>query len=330
MLTRKTAGGYAMTRAAAEAKWDEWLQRHDADSDGRLSYKEIAAGITHQPRKPAYMEAVKKTVKDFPYMELAGNAFAIGSKVSKNVYEVDTIIGILTRGEAKIGSGKTPELLKGKYTPGVPLKGACPIVTDNHLGLHDAALVDWRSAYGTYAAATTIGAIIFAGDAEGFATWAKSKPCRDEVAGVPDGRLFALIDSYIVSVSAQAGRASATVANGKGSIVWHNGGYYVGEIKDGDMHGEGTHIDVNGNKYVGQFKESKMHGEGMAIAHGMENVGQWKDNKMHGEGTMTYANGDEHVGQFKDDEPHGFGKFTFADGTVDHDGEWGERRPQVE
>ena len=68
-------------------------------------------------------------------------------------------------------------------------------MTDNHLGLHDAALVDWRSAYGTYAAATTIGAIIFAGDAEGFATWAKSKPCRDEVAGVPDGRLFALIDS---------------------------------------------------------------------------------------------------------------------------------------
>ena len=118
---------------------------------------------------------MKKTVKDFPFLELAGGAFAIASKVSKEVYEVDTIYGILMRGEAKIGYGKTPELLKGKYTPGVPLKGACPIVTDNHLGLHDAALVDWRSAYGTYAAATTIGAIIFAGDAEGFATWAKSK-----------------------------------------------------------------------------------------------------------------------------------------------------------
>ena len=176
MLTRNTAGGYAMTREAAEAKWNEWLQRHDADSDGKLSYKEIAAGISHQPRKPAYMEAVKKTVKDFPFMELSRGAFAIASKVSKEVYEVDTLYGILMRGEAKIGAGKTPGLLKGKYTPGVPLKGACPIVTDNHLGLHDAALVDWRSAYGTYAAATTIGAIIFAGDAEGFATWAKSKP----------------------------------------------------------------------------------------------------------------------------------------------------------
>ena len=240
MLTRNTAGGYAMTRAAAEAKWDEWVQRHDANSDGKLSYKEIAAGITHQPRKPAYMEKVKKTVKHFPFMELAGGAFAIASKVSKEVYEVDTLYGILMRGEAKIGAGKTPGLLEGKYTPGVPLKGACPIVTDNHLGLHDAALVDWRSAYGTYAAATTIGAIIFAGDAEGFATWAKSKPCRDEVAGVPDGRLFALIDGYIVAVSAQAdtrqwkdgqqhGLGKATLADGE---VGHDGEWENGEAKE--------------------------------------------------------------------------------------------------
>ena len=100
------------TREAAEAKWTEWVQRHDADSDGKLSYKEIAAGITHQPRKPAYMEAVKKTVKDFPFLELAGGAFAIASKVSKEVYEVDTLYGILMRGEAKIGaSDRTRELL---------------------------------------------------------------------------------------------------------------------------------------------------------------------------------------------------------------------------
>ena len=305
MLTRNTAGGYAMTRAAAEAKWNEWVQRHDADSDGKLSYKEIAAGITHQPRKPAYMEAVKKTVKDFPFLELARGAFAIASKVSKEVYEVDTLYGILMRGEAKIGAGATARLLAGRYTPGVPLKGACPIVTDNHLGLHDAALVDWRSAYGTYAAATTIGAIIFAGDAEGFATWAKSKPCRDEVAGVPDGRLFALIDGYIVAVSAQADTASPTVANGKGSVVWADGAYYVGEIKDGKQHGEGTNIWPDGAKYVGQFK----------------------DDKMHGQGTYTYADGNKYVGQFKDDEKHGLGKFTFADGTVDHDGEWAEDDP---
>ena len=295
VLTRDTGAGYAMTREAAEAKWTEWVQRHDADSDGKLSYKEIAAGITHQPRKPAYMEAVKKTVKDFPFLELAGGAFAIASKVSKEVYEVDTLYGILMRGEAKIGYGDTAYLLAGKYTPGVPLTGACPIVTDNHLGLHDKALVDWRSAYVTYAAATTIGAIILAGDAEGFSTWAKSKACRAEVADVPDGRLFALIDGYLVAVFAQAGIAMATVENGKGSVVWADGGYYVGEIKDGVRHGEGTMTFPDGRaKYVGQFK-----------------VG-----RQHGEGTWTFANGTGYVGQFRDGYPHGFGKATLADGTI--------------
>ena len=253
-----------------------------------LEAKLAALETSGVPRMPAYMQAVKKTVKDFPYMELAGNAFAIGSKVSKNVYEVDTITGILTCGEAKIGAGRTAKLLVGKYTPGVPLKGACPIVTDNHLGLHDAALVDWRSAYGTYAAATTIGAIIFAGDAEGFATWAKSKPCRDEVAGVPDGRLFALIDGYIVYVAAQAKTGSATVLNGKGSVVWADGGYYVGEIKDGFPNGEGTLTGANGGKYVGQFK----------------------DGKEHGEGTFTQPSGAKYVGQYKDGNIHGVGKYT--------------------
>ena len=306
MLTRSTAGGYAMTREAAEAKWNEWLQRHDADSDGRLSYKEIAAGITHQPRMPAYMEAVKKTVKGFPFLELAGGAFAIASKVSKEVYEVDTLYGILMRGEAKIGKGLTAYYLQGKYKPGVPLKGACPIVTDNHLGLHDAALIDWKEGFGTYAACTTAGCIILAGDAEGFATWAKSKPCRDEVAGVPDGRLFALIDGYIVGVSAQSNKASATVANGKGSVVWADGGYYVGEIKDGEKHGEGT----------------------MTLADGVTYAGQWKDDKQHGQGTYTSADGDTYVGQWKDGMQHGLGKATLADGEVGHDGEWENGEPK--
>ena len=271
-----------------------------------LEAENAALKVGDAPRMPAYMQAVKKTVKDFPFLELAGGSWAIGSKVSKNVYEVDTLYGILMRGEAKIGAGRTAELLKGKYTPGVPLKGACPIVTDNHLGLHDAALVDWKEGYGRYAAATTVGAIILAGDAAGFATWAKSEACRAEVAGVPDGRLFALIDGYIVSVNAQSGMASATVSNGTGSIVWASGAYYVGEIKDGKQHGEGTKTFADGAKYVGEYK----------------------DGNKHGEGTFTWPSGNKYVGQWKDGKQHGLGKFTFADGTVDHDGEWENGEPK--
>ena len=137
-------------------------------------------------------------------------------------------------------------------------------------------------------------------------TWAKSKPCRDEVAGVPDGRLFALIDGYIVYVGAQSKEASATVANGKGSIVWADGKYYVGEIKDCHQNGEGTWIGANGDKYIGQ----------------------WKDDKRHGEGTWTWADGDKYVGEYKDDKKHGLGKFTRANGEVGHDGEWENGQPK--
>ena len=50
MLTRDTGAGTAMTREAAEAKWNEWLRRHDADSDGKLSYKEIVDQMPHDRR----------------------------------------------------------------------------------------------------------------------------------------------------------------------------------------------------------------------------------------------------------------------------------------
>ena len=143
-----------------------------------------------------------------------------------------------------------------------------------------------------------------AGDAEGFATWAKSKPCRDEVAGVPDGRLFALIDGYLVNVEAQSGLASATVANGKGSVVWASGNYYVGEIKDGKSNGTGTWTGADGAKYVGQFKDAKEHGEGTYTdANGDKYVGQFKDDMFQGRGTYTFANGEVLHGEFENGQP---------------------------
>ena len=63
----------------------------------------------------------------------------------------------------------------------------------------------------------------------------------------------------------------------------------------------------------------------MTFASDNKYVGQFKDGKMCGEGTKTY--GDKYVGQFKDDLPHGLGKWTCADGTVDHDGEWENGEP---
>ena len=146
---------------------------------------------------------------------------------------------------------------------------------------------------------TKLGCILLAGTVEKFSAWARRRRAATRSPAC-DGRLFALIDGYIVAVSAQADTASPTVANGKGSVVWADGGYYVGEIKDGEKHGEGT----------------------LTLADGVTYVGQWKDDKQHGQGTYTSADGDTYVGQWKDGMQHGLGKTTLADGEVGHDGEW--------
>ena len=276
MLTRNTAGGYAMTRAAAEAKWNEWVQRHDANSDGKLSYKEIAAGITHQPRKPAYMEAVKKTVKDFPFLELAGGAFAIASKVSKEVYEVDTLYGILMRGEAKIGAGEHGGAAEGQVHAGRPAQGRLP----DRDGQPPRA-----PRRGARRLALRVRHVRRRDDHRRHHLRRRRRGLRDvgEVEAVPRrGRRRARrpplrADRRVHRERGARSRstASATVANGKGSIVWANGDYYVGEIKGGQMNGEGTYNDASGTKYVGQ----------------------WKDGKCNGEGPST--NGDKYIGQFK-------------------------------
>ena len=244
--------------------------------------------------------------------ELAKQATFLVSKVSKDVYGVDTMTGNLEAGRFKIGAGATEKKIGGRLSPGTKLGGMVPIISDNHLLLHDKTLYGdhgsrkWKEAYNHYVSLTKLGCIILAGTVEKFSAWAKSKACRDEVAGVPDGRLFALIDGYIVAVSAQADTASPTVANGKGSVVWADGGYYVGEIKDGEKHGEGT----------------------LTLADGVTYAGQWKDDKQHGEGTYTSADGDTYVGQWKDGMQHGLGKATLADGEVGHDGEWENGEPK--
>ena len=75
-----------------------------------------------------------------------------------------------------------------------------PIISDNHLLLHDKTLYGdhgsrkWKEWYTKYAGMTKMGVIILAGTPENFSEWAKSKACREEVAEVPDGRLWAFVD----------------------------------------------------------------------------------------------------------------------------------------
>ena len=63
-------------------------------------------------------------------------------------------------------------------------------------------------------------------------------------------------------------------------IITHrwDGNTYVGEVKDGQLHGQGKYIGADGIKYEGQ----------------------WKYNKFHGQGTLIMPDGNKFVGEFRD------------------------------
>jgi len=83
------------------------------------------------------------------------------------------------------------------------------------------------------------------------------------------------------------------------------GNKYVGEWKDGKLHGQGTETFASGSKYVGEYKDGIFHGQGTYTwADGDKYEGQWKDDNFHGHGTFTWADGDKYVGQWKNGKKH--------------------------
>jgi uncharacterized membrane protein YhaH (DUF805 family) len=113
-----------------------------------------------------------------------------------------------------------------------------------------------------------------------------------------------------------------TWTNCQGTGTFADGGKYVGEFKDGKLHGQGTGTWADGGKYVGEWKGGEVHGQGtFTFSDGDKYVGEWKDDKRHGQGTGTSASGEEYVGEWKDDKRHGQGTGTFADGSVE-EGVW--------
>jgi len=106
------------------------------------------------------------------------------------------------------------------------------------------------------------------------------------------------------------------VMHGQGTLTFVDGTKYVGGWKDGAMHGQGTYTLVNGGKYVGQHKAGKWHGQGtFTWPSGDQYVGEYKAAHQHGQGTYTWANGRTHVGRYKANKKHGHGVNTKSDGS---------------
>lgn len=81
--------------------------------------------------------------------------------------------------------------------------------------------------------------------------------------------------------------------------TWWDGSKYIGDERDGEMHGQGIFTQMDGTKYVGLFKNGLRHGYG----------------------TYTWPDGSEYIGEWLDNEENGPGIFTQADGEV-FDGFW--------
>jgi hypothetical protein len=97
---------------------------------------------------------------------------------------------------------------------------------------------------------------------------------------------------------------------------------YIGQYKNGAIHGQGTFTYANGDKYVGNSKFGRYHGQGTYTwAYGEEYVGEWEDGFRHGQGTYTWANGKKkYVGEWKFGKQNGQGTYTY--GETKYVGEW--------
>ena len=97
---------------------------------------------------------------------------------------------------------------------------------------------------------------------------------------------------------------------------------YVGEYKNGTMHGRGAMTLAFGGRYVGDFKYGKWEGRGTYTQvgedgqsfDGVEYIGEFRDNLPHGKGTLTLPNGDKIEGYFREGKGFGPATYTFKGG----------------
>ena len=85
--------------------------------------------------------------------------------------------------------------------------------------------------------------------------------------------------------------------------TWWDGSKYVGDQRDGEMHGQGTYTQMDGTIYVGLFKNGLRHGYGTYTwSDGSEYIGEWLDNEENGPGIFTQADGEVFEGFWENGE----------------------------
>lgn len=103
--------------------------------------------------------------------------------------------------------------------------------------------------------------------------------------------------------------------HGTGQLQWRNGDTYKGEFKKGLMHGKGEFVSVSGYQYTGDFRDGMMHGKGFyQTEFDGQYKGAFKDGYFHGQGRFVDTNGDVYDGLFKKNAPNGKGVIIYKQG----------------
>jgi len=162
--------------------------------------------------------------------------------------------------------------------------------------------------------------------------------------------LFLLMFAWISVISLSAQCISGDCRNGRGIYVYPSGAKYIGDFKDGEIHGIGTCYYTDGSKYQGEWKHRYPDGKGLkTYADGYKFSGQWSKGKPiddagnvmeeyaianqeeesdgtdiqsgciagdceNGLGTFAYPDGSKYDGHFNQGRPHGLGTWYYANG----------------
>lgn len=150
--------------------------------------------------------------------------------------------------------------------------------------------------------------------------------------------------SFFFQDSLTAQCISGNCKNGTGIFLYKSGAKYIGQFKDGEIHGIGTCYYTDGSTYRGEWAHRYPQGHGIkTLADDRTWEGDWKmglpldENGLviedlfpepepviqngclegdceGGEGMFAYPDGSKYEGQFLASKPDGWGTFTYPNG----------------